>query len=75
MSAASTVRACFQLLPALWTEAAWFCGQICNQEFLKDQQRSTTHEMQPADSAGDNLYTKTITHLIPNQIPKPIEVC
>jgi hypothetical protein len=39
------------------------------------QRRSTTPKMQPAEFKGDKMYTKKVTHLIPNQIPKPIEIC
>jgi hypothetical protein len=53
----------------LFDRLAWCCSQICNRQFLKDQQRSTIHKMQPAESTGDNMYTKKVTHLIPNQIP------
>ena len=59
----------------LFDRLAWCCSQICNRQFLKDQQRSTIQKMQPAESTGDKMYTKKVTHLIPNQIPKPIEIC
>ena len=51
------------------------CSQICNSEFLRDQQRSTIQKMQPAESTGDKVYTKKVTHLIPNQIPSLGETC
>ena len=51
------------------------CSQICNWNFHKDQQPSTTWEMQPADFRELNLYTRKVTHLIPNQIPMLGETC
>jgi len=58
-----------------WQESGCCCSQICNWEFLKAQRRSTTLKMQPAESKGYKMYTKKVTHLIPNQIPKLGETC
>jgi hypothetical protein len=52
-----------------------YCGQICNWNFHEDQQHSTTRKMQPADFKEDSLYTRKVTHLIPNQIPLLGETC
>ena len=59
----------------LFDRLAWCCSQICNCEFLRDQQSSTTRKIQPADSKGDKLYTRKVTHLIPNQIQRVMEIC
>ena len=47
------------------------CSQICNWNFHKDQQHSTTEKLQPADFRRHSLYARKIAHLIPNQIPLP----
>ena len=50
-------------------------SQICDWDFHEDQQPSTTLEMQPTDLREDSLYTRKVTHLIPNQIPLLGESC
>ena len=51
------------------------CSQICNWNFHEDQQPSTTWEMQHDDFRDVGLYTRKVTHLIPNQIPLLGETC
>ena len=51
------------------------CSQICNWRSLAVQQRSTTLKMQMAESKAHRVYTRKVTHLIPNQIPYIVESC